>query len=112
MPSQRWVMSICDTPDQFESPADSSELLCAALGLAARGWHVIPLHTPTGKGCSCAQGDCESIGKHPRIGNWPEEAATDPETITKWWTRWPQANIGIVTGSKSARKDKGKAYNY
>ena len=94
-------MSFCDTPDQFESPADSSELLCAALGLAARGWHVIPLHTPTGKGCSCAQGGCGSIGKHPRIGNWPEEAATDPETITEWWTRWPEANIGIVTGSKS-----------
>jgi len=28
-------------------------------------------------------------------------ATTDPETIKKWWTQWPDANIAIATGRKS-----------
>ena len=27
-----------------------------------------------------------------------EQATADPETIKKWWTNWPDANIGIATG--------------
>src|SRR5262245_13939374 len=75
------------------------ELLDAALGYAARGWPVIPLHSPTGVGCSCHMGSrCESVGKHPRLKRWRNEASCDPGVIERWWTAWPDANIGIVTG--------------
>ena len=36
--------------------------------------------------------------KIPLIPNWQNEATTDEAKIREWWTRWPNANIGIVTG--------------
>jgi hypothetical protein len=36
--------------------------------------------------------------KIPLIPNWQNEATTDEAKIREWWTRWPKANIGIVTG--------------
>lgn len=74
----------------------------AALGYAARGWPVLPLHTATGTGgCSCGDPDCGSIGKHPRTAHGLKDATTDPATIAKWWGLWPVANVGIRTGTPS-----------
>ncbi len=39
--------------------------------------------------------------KYPIMKNWPEEATTDLQTIKEWWTRYPDANIGMVTGERS-----------
>jgi len=75
--------------------------LNAALSYANRGWHVIPLHTPVGDECSCGRENCSSVGKHPRTKNGLRDATKDPDTIRRWWTRWPEANVGIVTGAKS-----------
>ncbi len=75
--------------------------LVTALGYAARGWLVIPLHSPAAHGCSCGRADCESPGKHPRTAHGLKDASRDPATIREWWTRWPDANIGIVTGAES-----------
>jgi putative DNA primase/helicase len=75
----------------------------AALTYAARGWPVLPLHTPTANaGCSCRR-DCSHPGKHPRVRSGKDHAAgsTDPRQITKWWRKWPDANVGIVTGAPS-----------
>lgn len=77
------------------------DMLEAALSYAARGWAVLPLHTPTGQRCSCGKPACTSAGKHPRTQNGLKEASTDPDQIMTWWTRWPDANIGIVTGATS-----------
>lgn len=67
---------------------------------AERGWLVFPLHTITVNGtCSCGL-KCPTPGKHPRV-KWSEEATTDARTISGWWQRWPDANIGIVTGRRS-----------
>lgn len=85
-------------------------LLDSALQYAARGHHVIPLHTPIFKpdpdgvqrlaGCSCGKAGCgPNTGKHPRVrqtaGRW---GSSDAEQIRKWWARWPHANIGLATG--------------
>lgn len=43
-------------------------------------------------------------GKYPAIakekgGHGCLDATTDTETIKKWWTEYPNANIGIATGT-------------
>lgn len=73
-------------------------LPAAALEYARLGASVVPLHTPTPNGCTCDR-DCESAGKHTRTA-WKEyqsRPATNDE-IRAWWTRWPDANVGIVCG--------------
>lgn len=72
--------------------------LAAALDYAGRGWPVIPLYWPQADGsCACGNPNCHSIGKHPIQKGWTNDIS-DSEQIRKLWTRWPQANIGIVTG--------------
>ena len=81
----------------------------AAVKYALRGWHVFPLHTPIfgadgdGKatGCTCGKPACKSVGKHPRTANGLKDASNDVDQVRKWWTRWPDANIGVVTGAPS-----------
>jgi hypothetical protein len=88
-----------------------------ALRYAALGFRVVPLHSVTQDGgCSCghverADRTCEcgdpkckskhgtgSIGKHPRLPEWQKLATTDTATITGWWERWPDANVGLAMG--------------
>lgn len=82
----------------------TSSLRAAALDYLARGFSVMPLHTPMAGGCSCTKGPkCKSPGKHPRLGEWKqlqERPATEAEARA-WWTRWPTANVGIITGMVS-----------
>ncbi len=84
----------------------NSNLLNWALGYAKNNWAVIPLHHPNSDGscscsCSCGNPNCKSIGKHPILKNCLKLASTDKKTITQWWSKWPKANIGILTGTKS-----------
>ena len=60
----------------------------AALGYARRGWYVFPLGTGT-KGMD-AQGRSTHL-----LSNGHNGASNDLETIRNWWTRWPDANIGL-----------------
>lgn len=78
----------------------SKSMLDAALAYAEMGWFVVPLHTPTDDGgCNCGNPHCgNSAGKHPRVRDWDSQATTDPERIREWWTKWPDANIGIACG--------------
>lgn len=81
---------------------EENDVLTAALGYAARGWPVLPLHSPvSGGGCSCRDPHCGSVGKHPRTAHGVKDATTDPATIVAWWRRWPKANVGVVTGTPS-----------
>jgi hypothetical protein len=75
-------------------------LLTAALAYARHGIPVLPVHTPEpGGGCSCDKGvRCERPGKHPRVRHGLTEASLDPRQIELWWTRWPEANVGLRTG--------------
>jgi putative DNA primase/helicase len=86
-------------PDKVaEAPLD------AALAYARLGWHVLPLYHITEAGvCSCSKGkDCgRSTAKHPRIKRWEKDVSADPVKVTAWWAKWPQANVGILTGAES-----------
>jgi hypothetical protein len=82
-----------------------NRLLEAALGYAAHGIPVYPVHwprpTPDGASlaCSCPRGPaCDRAAKHPLVRHGVKEATTDPEVIGRWWHRWPQANVGLATG--------------
>lgn len=65
---------------------DNNSFLQAALWYAECGWHVHPL----------IPGE-----KRPILEGWPEKATTDAEQIRNWWTQYPDANIGILTGEWS-----------
>ncbi|MCC7354532.1 MAG: bifunctional DNA primase/polymerase [Anaerolineae bacterium] len=78
-----------------------SENLVAALSYARLGWPILPLHTPTGAGCSCRKAACEGVGKHPRTANGVKDATTGEASIKRWWARWPDANVGLATGKVS-----------
>ncbi len=80
----------------------ASLTLPSALEAAGYGFLVFPLWWPREGVCACRRGrDCRNPGKHPRITNWQELATTAEAEIRAWWSRWPQANIGILTGSRS-----------
>lgn len=79
----------------------TSVLLETALGYAKRGWAVFPLHSSINGVCSCGKRECLNPAKHPRIEGGFKAATTDPDTITKWWTTWPDANTGVATGAIS-----------
>lgn len=69
----------------------------AALDYLQLGWVVIPLCWPDELGnCGCGGNHPPAAaGKAPLLKNWPEVEVTE-ETIRKWWTQWPEANIGVV----------------
>jgi Virulence-associated protein E-like domain/Bifunctional DNA primase/polymerase, N-terminal/Primase C terminal 2 (PriCT-2) len=76
-------------------------MLGAALAYARMRWRIFPLHGIVNGRCTCGKPhpDGKGAGKHPRTKQGFKEATNDPEQIRKWFTRWPDANIGIATGS-------------
>jgi hypothetical protein len=71
-----------------------------ALEYADHGWPVLPLWWPLGGHvCACERADCAKPGKHPLSRHGLHDASTDPAVIRRWWTRWPEANVGIRTGA-------------
>src|SRR5262249_8595679 len=79
------------------------DLLTAALRYAELGLSVVPVHSINGDSwCSCKDGkSCTSPGKHPRTQNGIRDATRDPTEIERFWSKWPDANIGIATGPAS-----------
>jgi hypothetical protein len=90
----------------------------AALSYASRGIPVLPLHHPFSHrgrlqlvpgdqppaletGCSCRDPGCGQAAKHPfgsLVPHGVKDATTNRARILAWWTRHPQANIGLATG--------------
>jgi hypothetical protein len=79
---------------------NNDEPVISALRLAEHGWPILPCHTPNGDRCTCGAADCPSPGKHPRTRRGLHEATCDPEDITSWWRRWPDANPAVRTGAR------------
>jgi hypothetical protein len=80
-------------------------LLDAALGYAAHGIPVYPVHWPrhvpggTNLACSCRRGvACDRPAKHPLVLHGVNDATTDPGQLERWWQQWPAANLGLATG--------------
>lgn len=72
-------------------------MLDAAMTYAEKGYRVFPVREwdpfCDGKDCLC---------KAPLVAHGFQEATRDPVKIRRWWSIWPQANIGIATGLGSA----------
>jgi Bifunctional DNA primase/polymerase, N-terminal/YspA, cpYpsA-related SLOG family len=101
-------------PPRPDQQAQARALRTAALGYAAHGIPVLPLHTPqlrpvmaerdqavVAVGCSCGDQGCDRPGKHPRtllVPHGVTQATRDPERVEGWWRRAPLANIGLATG--------------
>jgi Bifunctional DNA primase/polymerase, N-terminal len=89
-------------PERDRDDSSPPTLGQAAVRYARAGWPVLPLHDSSNGMCSCAAGpDCRKPGKHPRTINGYRDATTDPARAGIWWTRWPNANIGVATGQPS-----------
>lgn len=76
-------------------------LIDEAIDYAERGWKVFPLHTIKADACSCGNTDCTSQGKHPHIKEWQKNCSSHLDEIKSWWQKWPDANIGLATGTAS-----------
>jgi hypothetical protein len=63
--------------------AEVSPFLPYALQYGKLGFRVFPLKPGTDE---------------PLIPDWQEKATWEEAQIREWWTRWPNANIGIATG--------------
>jgi putative DNA primase/helicase len=91
----------------MQLPAAAAPTVEHALEYARRGWPVFALHGIGRSGrCTCGRPDCENPGKHPQfhkddLPNGLQDATTDEGLIRRWFGRWPNANIGIRTGSVS-----------
>ncbi|SEE27912.1 Primase C terminal 2 (PriCT-2) [Rhizobiales bacterium GAS191] len=72
-----------------------------ALAYARYGFRVFPVHTIRDGACSCGGKPNCMPAKHPCILGWQKKATTDEATIRDWWSRWPDANIGIAPGKES-----------
>jgi hypothetical protein len=44
---------------------------------------------------------CDPKTKRPLITDWPNQATTNHDQIAYWWSVYPDAMIGAVTGHKS-----------
>jgi hypothetical protein len=74
----------------------------AAEAYAALGYRVVAMHAArAGGGCTCPQGTrCADPGKHPCLADWPRAASSRSAEVRGWWQRWPQANVGLLTGAR------------
>ena len=65
---------------------------------AKQGWKLLPCFGITDGGrCTCNDKHAEpkDVGKHPIIGEWNTRSTDDIATVTSWWERNPDANIGV-----------------
>ena len=89
-------------PQDITRQLDGRSRVDHAVACAHRRWRVFPLCTPKpGGGCVHHGDQCRHPGKCPLLKGWTSKATTDEATIRLWWARWPDANVGILTGEAS-----------
>lgn len=86
----------------MSNSAANNSKLSAALSLANSGYAVFPIYEATANGkCSCRKSKCPRPAKHPRTSDGFKSATKDIEKISAWWTKNPNASIGVATGEIS-----------
>src|SRR5205807_3351441 len=88
--------------DDSQSGSSRPVSLEAALDYEKRGFSVILLHGIVNGLCTCGKPGCSSPGKHP-IGSWKraQTARATAAELEAAFARYPDANVGIVTGALS-----------
>ncbi|WP_369801140.1 bifunctional DNA primase/polymerase [Nocardiopsis sp. SBT366] len=77
----------------------TDSMMESALRFAELGWPVVRGTAPgEDRACTCDRMGCPDPAAHPVTAAWGVEASTDAETIRRWWTASPQANIVLPTG--------------
>lgn len=61
----------------------------------------MPIHGIEAGRCTCGTPACSSRGKHPILRNGVRGATADERTIRGWFSKWPHANLAVVTGEVS-----------
>ena len=61
--------------------AAENRMLTAALWYGRHGWPVLP---------------CRARGKGPLTEHGLHDATLDAELLSRWWARWPDANLGLA----------------
>lgn len=69
-----------------------------ALDYLKLGWHPIPLCWPKNGECACHKKhtDPKDIAKAPLLDSYSHLTKVTEANIREWWTKWPEANIGIL----------------
>jgi putative DNA primase/helicase len=81
---------------------NSLSVMEAAGRYAEFGLQTIAVHGMTAAGqCTCGAKACSSPGKHPIQKNWNQEPLLTTQDISEFWGKWPEANIGLLTGPGS-----------
>jgi hypothetical protein len=73
------------------------ELRAQAIGLASRGWPVLPGTYPAGSRFTGGEG--QATGLRPAHGDWEQRIGASPEQVTQWWDDGPY-NVLVATGAK------------
>jgi hypothetical protein len=98
--------------------SDTESVFAATARVYARSdFHIFPIWWITDDGrCACPAGRIpetqdgfcgrtstgvvrRSPGKHPITSNGVKAATNDPRWAAHWWSKWPNANIGIAAGA-------------
>lgn len=80
---------------------DTTFYKAAAAYVTKLGWAVIPINSIKDGRCTCGKANCSSPGKHPLVRYGSKEATKDLKVIESWSRKFPDSNVGIVTGAES-----------
>lgn len=79
------------------SPVFRARLRNWALRYASHGWEVLPGAWLSDGRFDCGRPGCPTIGCHPALDRWDQEASTEPRRVAAWWRRHPHAVL-LATG--------------
>jgi hypothetical protein len=75
-----------------------SDMLSEALDYARRKWYVFPCREKPGEGFTRNGEFITPTEKQPYVTKGLNDATIDEDQIKAWWTKWPNAMIGVNAG--------------
>src|SRR5262245_10888383 len=86
------------------------ELRAEAIGLASRGWPVLPGTYPAGPQWAGGDG-VDADGPTPVHADWQDRIGAGPEQVAAWWTGHPYSVLlatGVVLDAIEVSDDLGR----